>query len=119
MTMSGGGAFGSLDELLHESVARWARWRAEHSEPVDSDEYVAALGELIEALLPTSAATLQRLAVDPRIWTHDHGTGENTVLGSVQAALTSLIVDHLDTSTEAAARQHHPELTRPPGLAAS
>ena len=85
-----------LDELLSESAARWELWRAEHSEPPDHDEYVAGVGELIEALLPVSDATLQRLAVAPRVWTHDHQSDESTVRGSVQAALTSLIVDHLD-----------------------
>ena len=117
--MSRGDAFGSIDELLHESVAQWARWRAEHPEPADADECVAAVGELIEALLPASDATLQRLAVDPRIWTCDHGTDESTVLGSVRAALTSLIVDHLDTLAEAAPCRDDPELTRRPELVAS
>ena len=119
MTISSGDASESLDELLRESAARWTLWQARHPDPDDSDEYTSAIGDLIEDLLPKSDATLKRLAFDERIWTHDYGTGENTVLGSVQAALTSLIVDHLDTSTQAAARQHHPELTRPPGLAAS
>jgi len=86
-----------LDELLSESAARWQRWRAEHPEPTDADGYVAVVGELIETLLPTSDVILQHLATDPRVWTHSHGNDERTVRGSVQAALTSLIVDHFDT----------------------
>ena len=96
MTRSGGAASESLDELLSESAVRWQLWCAEHSEPTDADGYVAAVGDLIETLLPASDVTLQQLAFDPRVWTHTHGTDEVTVRGSVQAALTSLIVDHLD-----------------------
>lgn len=110
--MLSGAGFGSLDELMGESVARWKLWRAEHCEPADTDGYVAAVGELIEPLLPTSDAALQHLAVDPRIWTHDHGTGEDTVRGSVQAALTSLILECLDTLAEAEVSQRAPELSR-------
>ena len=101
MTRSGGGAFESLDELLSESAARLQLWCAEHSEPTDADGYVAAVGDLIETLLPASDVTLQQLAFDPRVWTHTQGNDENTVRGSVQAALTSLIVDHLDTLSRA------------------
>ncbi len=97
MTTSSGDASESLDELLRESAARWTLWQARHPDPGDSDEHTTAIGDLIEELLPRSDATLKRLAVDERVWTHDHGTGENTVRGSVQAALTSLIADHLDT----------------------
>lgn len=96
MTASGGGEFETLDQLLRESVAPWTRWRAEHSEPLaDSDEYVAVVGELVETLLPVSDETLHGLAVDPRIWTHDHVVDEHTVRESVQAALRSLMLEHL------------------------
>ena len=104
MTISSGDASESLDELLRESAARWTLWQARHPDPDDSDEYTSAIGDLIEDLLPKSDATLKRLAFDERIWTHDYGTGENTVLGSVQAAIASLIVDHLGTSAGAEPR---------------
>lgn len=65
--MSKGDAFQSVDGLLREIEARWPCWRAQNSEPADSDEYTAAIGELIEDVLPAIDATLQRLAVDPRI----------------------------------------------------
>lgn len=97
MTMSPDDTAGLLDELLSESAARWRLWLAEHPERPDADGYVDEVGELIEALLPTSDAALQHLAVDPRVWTHSHGNDEHTVRGSVQAALTSLIVDHFDS----------------------
>ena len=100
MTTAPDDASGLLDQLLSESAARWDLWRALHTEPTDTDEYVAVVGELIETLLPASDATLQHLAVDPRVWTYRHGNDEHTVRGSVQAALTSLIVDHLETSGE-------------------
>lgn len=97
MMTSDDASFKLLDGLLSESVVRWELWRAEHPQPIDTDRNVAVMGELIETLLPTSDATLQHLAVDPRVWTHPHGSDEGTVRGSVHAALTSLIVDHLDT----------------------
>ena len=112
MTISSGDASESLDELLRESAARWTLWQARHPDPDDSDEYTSAIGDLIEDLLPKSDATLKRLAFDERIWTHDYGTGENTVLGSVQAAIASLIVDHLGTFAGAEPRRRGRESPR-------
>lgn len=105
----GGDASESPGELLRESVVRWTLCRAEHSEPADTDQYLAAVGEMIEALLPTGDADLRRLTVDPSIWTHDHGDSESTVRGSVQAALTSLILEHLDALGGGDARQRGPQ----------
>jgi hypothetical protein len=94
-----------LDQLLSTSAARWTLWCAEHPEPADPDGYVDAAGELIETLLPASEATLQFLAIEPRVWTHSHGSDEGTVRGGVLAALTSLIADHLDTLALARSRK--------------
>jgi hypothetical protein len=98
MTTPNEDASARLDDLLTESMARWDLWHALHSEPTDADRYVDVVGALIETLLPTSDSTLQHLAADPRVWAHSYGDDDNSVRGSVQAALTSLIVDHLEAS---------------------
>lgn len=87
-----------LDDLLRESAARWQLWRELHSQPTDADEYVDVVGALVETLLPRSDSTLQDLAVDPRVWAYSYGDDEDSVRESVRAALTSLIVDHLERS---------------------
>ena len=112
MTISSGDASESLDELLRQSAARWTLWQAQHPDPSNGDGHTAAIGDLIEQLLRRSEATLMRLAVDERVWTHDHGTGANTVLASVHAALTSIIADHLDTLAGGEARGRSPESAR-------
>lgn len=110
MTTSSGDTSESLDGLLRESAARWTLWHAQHPDSVDSDEQTEAVGDLIELLLPRRDATLMRLAVHERVWTHRHGAGEDTVRGSVRAALTSLIADHLETlgAADAPQRGHEP-----------
>ena len=81
------------------SGTRWLLWRAQHPDLGEGDDYVESIGDLISELLPTSDTTLKRLATDDRVWRHSHGTSEGSVAESVQATLTSLIIDHLDTLT--------------------
>ena len=57
------------------------------------------IGDLINECLPRSDTALKRLATDDRVWRHSHGTSEGSVADSVQATLTSLIIDHLNTLT--------------------